>query len=247
MERVHLVTFATGNCVKGQNKIIESAKEHGFLPENIHSFNHDDYKNDPIVAANQHVFKERKGVGYWAWKPIFILRVMRKLKFGDVVVYHDSGRPCYDWKFTQPVEKFVNLVRDKYDGVGVVFGPFKHGPWTKFDCLEIMGCNNERFRTHNQASATWSVWEKNVTSITVLNEWLKWMLHGARIVTDDKSILGPEYDNFKHHRHDQSILTNILLKLHFGGKYKNIMRSHGIYEKNINKIGNVNIEKSGLK
>tara|TARA_Y100000389_G_scaffold195962_1_gene228117 strand:+ start:117 stop:860 length:744 start_codon:yes stop_codon:yes gene_type:complete len=247
MENVHLVTFATGNCVKGQNKIISSAKEHGFLEENVHSFSHDDYKNNPVVMANQHIFKERKGVGYWAWKPIFILEVMKKLKFGDVVVYHDSGRPCYDWKFSTRVEPFVDLVKSKYQGVGVVFGPFKHGPWTKHDCMELMDCDHDNFKRHNQASATWSIWEKNVTSVTILNEWLKWMTHHARIVTDDKSILGQECENFKHHRHDQSILTNILLKLHFDGKYKNIMRSHGIYEKNINKIGNVNIEKSGLK
>ena len=143
------------------------------MERNIHSFNHDDYKNYPVVKANQHLFKERKGVGYWAWKPVFILDVMKKLKFGDVVVYHDSGRPCYDWKFTHPIEKFVKLVKTKYQGVGLVFGPFKHGPWTKYDCLEAHGLRQRKVRSHNQVSATWSVWEKNVTSITVLNELLQ--------------------------------------------------------------------------
>lgn len=240
---IHLVTFATGNCVKGQNKIIESAIEHGFAPENIHTFGRDDVFEAPFVKQNEHVFKERKGMGYWAWKPFLILEVMKNIPYGDVILYHDSGRPCYDWKFTQPVEPFVSHVCQHHQGVGVVFGPFKHGHWTKHDCFELMGCTDESFKKHNQASATWNIWQKNVLSVSILNEWLRWMMHPSRIVTDDKSILGEEPSHFKHHRHDQSILTNILLRLHFQGKYTHIMRSHGVYEKNFNKIGNRVMEK----
>jgi hypothetical protein len=240
---IHLVTFATGNCVTGQTKLNESAQKHGILSENIHSYNHDDLFNSQFVKNNQHVFKEKKGVGYWAWKPFFILDVMKNIPFGDSIVYHDSGRPCYNWEFTQSIDDSVRHVCEHYQGVGIVFGPFNHGTWTKHDCLEMMGCLDKRYTNHNQASATWGIWQKNVLSITILNEWLKWATHPSRIVTDDASVMCQETAKFKHNRHDQSILTNILLKLHFSGKYTNIMRSQGVYEKNFNKIMSKIMEK----
>tara|TARA_Y100000389_G_scaffold201059_1_gene242851 strand:- start:974 stop:1708 length:735 start_codon:yes stop_codon:yes gene_type:complete len=241
---IHLVTFATGHCINGQKKMVQSAIKQGFHPDNIHTFSHDDVFNDPFVKENMHIFGERKGVGYWAWKPLLILKAMKQIQMGDVIVYHDSGRPCYDFmEFTEPLTPFVDHVCKHFQGVGIVFGPFKHQVWTKRDCFELMGCTDQRFKTQNQASATWGIWEKSILSITILSEWLRWMMHDSRIVTDDKSILGEESKNFRHHRHDQSILTNILLRLHFQGKYRKLMRSQGVYEKNINKIAKRVIER----
>jgi hypothetical protein len=240
---IHLVTFATGNCVIGQTKLTESAIKYGIHEENIHSFSHDDLFNSSFATNNNHVFKEKKGIGYWSWKPYFILEVMKKIQYDDVIVYHDSGRPCYDWQFTQSIDDSVKHVCEHHQGVGIVFGPFNHGTWTKHDCLELMGCSEMKYKNHSQASATWGIWQKNVLSISILNEWMRWVTHTSRIVTDDASILSEESHKFKHNRHDQSILTNILLKLHFDGKYKNIMKSCGVYEKNFNKVMSKNIEK----
>ena len=65
-------------------------------------------QESPRRKDNQHLPRNaRWGTGPG---PVFILDVMKK-KFGDVVVYHDSGRPCYDWKFTHPIEKFVKLMK----------------------------------------------------------------------------------------------------------------------------------------
>jgi len=240
---IHLVAFASGNCVKGQTKIVNSALENGFKQENIHIFGAHDVFDDPFVIENHHIFKEKKGAGYWAWKPFIILKVMQNIPMGDVIVYHDSGRPCYDWKFTKCMKPFVEYVCEHHGGVGITFGPFKHGNWTKHDCFEVMGCDEHKFRNHNQASATWGVWQKNVLSVSILNEWLRWMMTPSRIVTDDKSIIANEREHFKHHRHDQSILTNIILRLHFEGKYNNLIRSKGVYEKNINKVSDKNMTK----
>jgi len=233
---IHLVTFATGNCVAGQKQLIESAHKYGIHKENIHTFGHDDLFNSKYAKSNNHIFKESRGVGYWGWKPYFILSVMEHLEFGDVIVYHDSGRPCYKWEFTSPFDDIVKHVCKNYQGIGVVFGPFKNGSWTKHDCFEVMGCTDIQYKNHNQASATWSIWQKNVLSISILNEWMQWVVHPSRIITDDTSILKQEDETFKHHRHDQSILTNILLKLHFSGKYTKLMRAYGIYEKNMSKV-----------
>ena len=80
---IHLVTFATGQCVKGQKKMVDSAIKQGIHPDNIHTFGHDDVFNDPFVKENMHIFGERKGVGYWAWKPLLILKVHLNIMFGQ--------------------------------------------------------------------------------------------------------------------------------------------------------------------
>ena len=47
--------------------------------------------------------------------------------------------------------------------------------------------------------------------IDLLNEYL-FFCKNKYIVSDHESIFGPEYDQWELHRHDQSILTNLIVK-----------------------------------
>lgn len=231
--KVIFVTFANDKCKSGQRGLVASAKQTNTFITNYNTWIYEDYILTDFYKEHLNITSEKRGVGYWVWKPYLILEAMKQCKDGDVVIYHDAGRPVYNWKLTKSIKPLVDYVIKSHRGLGVIWGPFNHGEYCKRDCLIKMGCDTPQYRHHRQVSATWSIWEKNTFTLEILNEWYRWNIHSSRIVTDDKS-KEAEYDNFDSHRHDQAILTNILLKYVFENKYKPFFAKRGIYEKNIN-------------
>jgi hypothetical protein len=231
MHKTVLVTLADSKCTEGQKKISESAQTNGEI-NSVINWQWSQFK-ETMWFHNHKIFAEKRGLGYWAWKPFIILSAMKDIKDGDVVVYHDSGRDCYGWQFAKSINGFVDKVVKKHKGLGLVFGPWNHGKMTKKDCFINMGCNSSQYHKHRQVSATWSVWQKNEFCVSILKEWCNWVTHETRIISDDKSVLDTELDEYSTHRHDQSILTNILLRYIFTNQYNPIF-SNGKYEKNIN-------------
>ena len=76
-----LVTFADKNppLVTSQSKLIEQAKPYF----NGHaSFSLKDIDSS-FAEKNEHILKQRRGVGYWLWKAYFIDKVLNLLNEGD--------------------------------------------------------------------------------------------------------------------------------------------------------------------
>ena len=75
-----------------------------------------------------------------------------------------------------------------------------------------MGCDREVFWNHPQVQASFGFWQKNVASLDFVHRWLEFCLDRA-IVTDDPNLCGfPNLFDFIEHRHDQSVLTNLVIK-----------------------------------
>ncbi len=230
--KIVLVTFSNSKCYEGQKKLIESAKSINTFNE-YETWKYEDYIQTEFFKEHLNITSEIRGVGFWVWKPFIILEAMKRINDGDVIIYHDSGRKVYSWEFKKNIIPFIEKIKTYNKGLGVIFGPFNHGEYCKKDCLIKMNCDIPQYRKHKQLSATWGIWEKNTFTQEILNEWLQWNIHSSRIVTDDES-KEPNIDNFVQHRHDQAILTNIILKRVFQKTYDPIFAPNGIYEKNIN-------------
>ena len=231
--RIVLVTLANRRCHSGQEKMKNCVNDKTGITDSV-EWSWEQFEQSSWFKENTDIFQEKRGLGYWAWKPFIILDALDKLDDGDVVLYHDAGRPCYDWHIDHNVTKFINKIKNDNNGLGIVFGPFKHGEYCKRDTLIEMDCDEDKITNHKQVSATWSFWTKNDFCLNVLQEWKEWNVNCKRLITDDHSV-AIEYDMFKGHRHDQSILTNILLKRHFEDSNGfSLIFSRRKYEKNIN-------------
>lgn len=231
--QIVLVTLADDRCRIGQSKVESTAKQFGKVDPNVIGWTWKDFQKTEHYKQNPHIFSEKRGLGYWSWKPFIILDAMERIQSGDFILYHDAGRPCYNWHIDFDVHPFAKYIKQNHQGLGIVFGPWNHGKMTKRDCLIHMQCDEPAYHKHKQVSATWSLWEKNDFCLRVLDEWKRWVVHSSRIVTDDSSSIA-EHSFFNAHRHDQSILTNILLKKVFAKEYKPLFNNG--YEKNINNI-----------
>jgi hypothetical protein len=75
-----------------------------------------------------------------------------------------------------------------------------------------MDCDSEMYWNAPQLEAGVSYWKVNVKSKEILQEWLEYC-KDARMLTDAENVSGLQnHALFKDHRHDQSILTNIVTR-----------------------------------
>jgi hypothetical protein len=94
----------------------------------------------------------------------------------------------------------------------VLENKFPHGEWTKRDCFHYMDCDTEEYWNATQVEAGLSAWFKNKSSINFCKEWLHFCKMPS-LITDTPNTCGKDnLPGFKDHRHDQSILTNLVLK-----------------------------------
>jgi hypothetical protein len=204
----HLVTFADHKFKDRQDSLCMQGSTLGF---ECHAYTHDWLKGTNFYKENNLILDQPRGLGYWLWKPYVILDAMSKAKDNDIIFYIDSGDlffPEVDGEFlTEVIESHLSYSSCLFISYGN-----RNATWTKKDCFVYMDCNNESYWNIPQLEAGVSYWLANAKSKEILEEWLHYC-KDYRILTDSENTSGLENDqHFIDHRHDQSILTNIVTR-----------------------------------
>ena len=203
--RVCLISYATPEFYNNQNILNNSASSFGI--GKIYSYKKKDIKNTAFYRDNRFLLEQKRGAGYWVWKPYLILRTMDLMNQGDIIIYADCSveiicdlTPLTDLCLAQ---NGILLFRNH----GLV-----NKDWTKRDCFILMGCDSEEYHNAEISMATFCMFEKNERSLTFLNEWLHYVTK-PEIVSDSQNTCGlPDLPGFKAHRHDQSVLSILSIK-----------------------------------
>jgi hypothetical protein len=152
-----------------------------------------------FIIKNKDILQQRRGAGYWLWKPYILDKYINLIKPDDILIYTDAGV-----LFENNVSYLINAM----DNDIMLFGNrWTHGDWCKMDVLMKMGC--VKFRDHEQLQASCIIAKKSEFSISFFNEWLRYSQLPGYI--DDSESNLPNLSNFREHRHDQAILTNLAL------------------------------------
>jgi len=177
------------------------------------------YINAEFRRFNNEIFEQKRGVGYWLWKPYLIYVSLSTLKDGDYVIYSDAG------------VEFINNVShiiDRMDQDVFLFGNnWRHVDWCKGDVLNgIQDATNEK-----QVQASVIFIRKSAESMKFVKEWLLWCQMPGFI--DDSPSVTPNYPTFQEHRHDQAILTCLQIKYGYKLHYWPASYSNGafVYDK----------------
>ena len=221
MKVVH-ISFADKTFYRSQQELIKSAKYFG-ITNNI-CYNHILLrKKKDFYGHNKSILNQKRGAGYWLWKPFIILDALKKLNDNDVLIYTDSGS-----KFINPVDDLINLLNFR-DILLFYNNGHENRNWTKRDCFYYMNCDNSSFHNGNQLVAGYIFCKKTNFVINLMEEWL-FYLQDARILTDIPNVCGlNNLEGFIEHRHDQSVLSILAHKYkielfrdpsQWGNKYK---------------------------
>lgn len=211
MVKYHFITFATDNYLENAKELCESALCKGlFDTAKIYSYKDID---NVFLSKNRHILSNKRGAGFWLWKPYIIQQHLSIIENDDILCYCDSS-----YLFLKDIRTVTDeWLKDK--NISVPHNKPNEQSWiernyTKFDTLVLMNVErnlHENYRNSFQAWAGFVLMRKCINSIRFVGEWLTYC-QDSRIITDEKSRFGPEDKSFIDNRHDQSVLSILIKK-----------------------------------
>jgi hypothetical protein len=207
--KTHLIIFGTDDYQNAISSLINSSKDyftdiHVFSTKDIDS----NFYNEHIEILNQ-----RRGAGYWLWKPYFINKVLTNVNYGDIIFYVDAGNIfLYDPSFLYEKINENNgvILFDNRDGVQNGESS-KNFISCKKDCFVLMNCDSIEYINGNHLNASYQIYSKNDFTLKFVKDYLE-SCKNKYILTDTPNQHGQNYDGYYDHRHDQSVLSLISIK-----------------------------------
>lgn len=202
-DKIKLITFAKGNFIESQNKL----KSH---LDSIGIFNQQHFTDSDLPSSFLQDYSEilsfRKGFGFCIWKSFLILQELNKIKEDEILLYIDST-DLPEKSFFEEVLKAFNH-KDYF----LLNRGYNHGQWTKRDTFVLMECDTEEYHNHVQLEAGVIGLKMTKFNVELVEQWFKFSTN-KNIISDLPNICSlPNVNDFKEHRYDQSILTNLAIK-----------------------------------
>lgn len=196
-QKVYLISFAHGEVhERNQNYLALSAINKGIDVIISYRKRHIDQE---FYQQNKSILDAPRGVGYWLWKPYFILETLKKMAPNDILIYADSG--IY---FTDYVEPIFDMLNNPDTNI-LLFNNFHtNRRFVKRDAFDIMGIDYKH-RDDMQLNACILVIKNTQASYDFIEKWLKYCCI-EQAITDTPS-QAPEFEDFREHQHDQALLT----------------------------------------
>ena len=184
---------------KSALEIAKCDEFYGYTPNDI---------DEDFRAKNEYILSKGRGNGYWLWKPYFLYRTLKeKLNDGDFLIYSDAGI-----FYTDLAQKLVDFLNEKNLEMYLHRLPHLEKQYTKRDAFILIGVDGPFYAETGQFNAASQIYRKSKFTEFFLSEYLYYS-QDKRIITDDQNEMGqPNYDGFRDHRHDQSILSLLTKK-----------------------------------
>jgi len=184
--------------------------------------------NSDIDAKGRKIqkkFQNKRGYGYWFWKPYLILKIMNKMNRDDILHYADVG--CHiNLKGRMRFKRYIELLNKQKKGI-IAFQYYplikkkykkKEFPerqefkYTKSDLLSYFGfLKNKKITQTNQFWAGSFFIKKNAFTISFLTEWLNVFENNPNLIDDSPSKI-KNHLKFIENRHDQSVFSILCKK-----------------------------------
>jgi hypothetical protein len=162
--------------------------------------------DEDFKEKNKSILQQEKGAGFWLWKPYIILKQLELMEDGDLLFYSDSA--CDFISSIDPlIEVLDNFSGDKQILLFELEDYHLNRQWTKRDCFIHMNMDNEEVTNSVMLNAAFLMMRKNSFVIDFVKEWFE-LCKNENLLTDVDNTLGKSnYDDFRSHRHDQSLLS----------------------------------------
>lgn len=195
----YFINFAHNGYYDSQRKAILSAQNFRFK---VYGYKISDIDED-FKLKNQNIFSYKKGCGYWIWKPYIILQTLKKINYGDFLIYMDSGAFL--------IKNPYSIMSD-IDEKGILAFSTTHlqSAWCKKDLFEYIFKDGYDYSDRPQMLASYIFFKKTDFAIKFIEEWL-YISQIEHLITDEQSV-SPNYNNFKGHRHDQSVYSLLVYR-----------------------------------
>lgn len=163
--------------------------------------------DEEFRRKNQALLMQKRGGGYWIWKPYIILKTLERLNEGDILIYTDAGAI-----FVKKISYLLQTMERENTDIMVFSLDHLEKTYTKRDAFILMECDTPAYTDTNQILSGYIICKKTERVLRLFTEWQKYILD-ERIVSDIPNRIGKDnYEGFIENRHDQSILSLLCKK-----------------------------------
>jgi hypothetical protein len=203
--KLHFTCYADKNFASLPKEVVEEARECPHLDQ-IFPYTREDIVNSSFYKENRKILDAGRGSGFFLWKPFLIIETLKKINYGDSLLYMDCGD-----KFN--CEALPRLKKSLESGRPfLVMGGEENRKWCKRDCFILLECDEEKSWVAPQLEAGFCAFMRTSQTESFLHAWLA-ACRDSRIITDDPNVCGqPNHEGFVDHRHDQAILSLLAQK-----------------------------------
>jgi len=214
------ITFGGGskNYIEAGNRLLEQAKKTNIFDKTT-LFTDESLKNDSIFW-NQHnsfVEKNKRGYGYWLWKPYLIKKTMDQMKDGDFLMYLDAGCEINIKKKHLLNECFDIAKKDYIVGVE---GCTPQRKLTKMDLILHLEMNQDNYLDSKERQGGVNLFFVCDKTRELVNTWYELCYINNYHFLDDSPSIAKNANDFMEHRHDQAIFSLLTKKYNL---YSNTM------------------------
>ena len=204
------ITFGGGhqNFIDAGERLIEQARKTKYFDKTIF-YTEKDLKNDKRFWSqhSEFILKNKRGYGYWLWKPYIIKKTMSAMRNGDILFYSDCGCEIGGDKQLLIPDFFDYVKTDKIIGSNACTEKY----WCKKDLIKYLDINSEEYLNSPQRQSGASIWLVCRETISLVNEYYKICCNYHMI--DDSPSIEPNTEGFREHRHDQAVFSLLTKKL----------------------------------
>lgn len=202
---VYLIFYTDLKFRNRANDLKTIYNEKGF--KNIISYHSEEVKVGDFYNKNKEILDCKTGDGYWLWKPKIILDTFEKMNYGDVLVYTDAG-DLLDINIDDIIlySKYNDYYFTNWNGIR-----WPQKICTKRDCFILMDCDHSKYHEASQIEAGFLILKKTKEIINFVEECF-YYCSIKDIIDNEPNKYGENFFDWRFHKNDQSILTNLIVK-----------------------------------
>jgi hypothetical protein len=151
------------------------------------------------------------------WKPYVILEILKKMNFGDILVYADAGCKVYptkEWDFFWDQLRNFDAIFFQYRKQEYKWGDPTLKNWIKKSVVDYFRYQQkcEKWTEKQKILAGVMLLKKTQNTLSFIQDWHDIIMFKPNLVYDAFGTEKMEQESFFiEHRHDQAILSALLL------------------------------------
>ena len=211
---INFITFGShDNYIDAGKRLLKQASELNLFTKTI-LYTPDDLKKniDFWDTHNNFINNNKRGYGYWLWKPFLIKKTMENMNEGDILLYLDCGCEL-DYQKKINLINIFDIVKTNKLLYTIVAVTHIEKDWNKMDLIINLDMNKENVLKTPQRQAGCICFLVCTETINLVNEWYRIGSEYHNI--DDSPSINENLIGFCEHRHDQSIFSLLSKKYNF--------------------------------
>lgn len=209
--KIHLVSFADGSFTRRAEGFLLEADASGFF-DSVTVCNMNLLDEEYIKLHKEFMLSNKRGFGYWIWKPQVVLQAARSLNPNDIIVYMDVGFEI-NKAGKQRFSDYIDLTLSHESKMLSFSNTHIEYRWNKRDLANRLGIglDSPHLKT-TQLAAGFFLMQNTVDNIELIETWRDIAVENSYHYSDDSPSIIDEHPSFVEHRHDASIFS-LLRKL----------------------------------